>query len=223
MTRDEWQRLTPAAKSEHTGRFGPPPAGWEQSTIRQAPDPRLATSPPPAPQQVVVVVSKRRRIWPWVLLALVLIPVLVFAGCAALVGGAVKSVDDARKGGTVKLGETFTYQSGLALTVTPPTPFKEVNNFIVSRDEAAYEFTVTINNGTKDPVGASLITTNVTVNSAPAEQVFDGNSLPTQAIAVGQQLHETIRFKVKKETKGPLQVAVTDTFNEPVFFNGTLG
>ena len=230
VNQQQWRQMTPGQQAEHISRYGPPPAGW--TTIAQ---PRYDTGyntatarrgadvlPAPTPQ-VVVVERKRRRIWPWVLLALVLIPVLLFAACTALVGGAVKSVDDARKGGTVNIGQTFSYASGLALTVSAPEPFTESNPYIVSRDEAAYEVTVTIKNGTKDPVGAALITTNVTVNSTPAEQIFDGNSLPTQDIAVGQQLQEPIRFKVKKTTRGPLQVAVTDTFNEPVFFTGTLG
>lgn len=170
--------------------------------------------PPPAP--------RRRRIWPWVLLALVLVPVLFFAACAALVGGAVNSVDQARKGGTVKIGETFTYASGLALTVSTPKPYKSSNPYIVGSGESGYEVTVTIHNGTKDPVGATLITMNVTVANAPAERVFESVDLPTQDIAVGQDLQVPLRFKVKKGGTGPLQVSVTDTFNEPVFFTGSL-
>ena len=63
---------------------------------------------------------------------------------------------------------------------------------------------------------------NVTVNNAPAERVFADAALATQDIAPGQQLVIPLRFKVKKGTSGPLQIAVTDTFNEPVFFNGKL-
>jgi hypothetical protein len=79
---------------------------------------------------------------------------------------------------------------------------------------------VTIVNNTTDPVGAVLITTNVTVNNAPAQQVFDGVVRPTQNIAVGQQLNAPFVFQVRKGTMGSLQVAVTDTFNEPMFFTG---
>ena len=166
--------------------------------------------------------QKRRRIWPWVLLAFALVPVLFFVACTAFVGTAVNSVDQARKGGSVQIGDTFTYASGLAIAVSAPKPYKSSNPYIVGKSEAGYEATVTIRNGTKNPVGATLITMNVTVNSAPAERVFEGVDLPTQDIAVGQQLQVPLRFKVKKGTTGPLQVAVTDTSNEPVFFNGTL-
>jgi hypothetical protein len=208
VTPEQWTRLTPQQQASQIAQFGPPPAHWGATT----------TQPP----QQVVVVQKRRRIWPWVMLAFVLVPVLFFVACTAFVGTAVNSVDQARKGGTVKIGETFTYASGLALTVSAPKPYKSSNPYIVDKSEAGYEATVTIRNGTKNPVGASLITMNVTVNNAPAERVFEGVDLPTQDIAVGQQLQVPLRFKVKKGTTGPLQVAVTDTFNEPVFFNGTL-
>jgi hypothetical protein len=170
--------------------------------------------PPPPP--------KRRKVWPWVLLAVVLIPILGFVACTAMVGAGIKAVDDARKGGTVQIGETFTYASGLAITVAQPEPYDAGNEFIVGDNEAGYEATVTVVNGTKDPVGASLITINATVNNGPAQQIFTDNALPTQQIAPGQRLEIPFRFKVAEGTTGQLQIAVTDTFNEPVFFTGTL-
>ncbi len=208
MTPEQWTRLTPQQQAAHIAQYGPPPANWGAA--------------PTPPQQQVVVIQKRRRIWPWVLLALVLVPVLFFVACTAFVGTAVNSVDQARKGGTVKIGDTFTYASGLALSVSAPKPYKSSNPYIIDKGEAGYEVTVTIRNGTNKPVGATLVTMNVTVNNAPAERIYDGADLPTQDIAVGQQLQVPVRFKVKKGATGALQVAVTDTFNEPVFFNGAL-
>jgi hypothetical protein len=67
-----------------------------------------------------------------------------------------------------------------------------------------------------------LILSNATVNSAPATQVFDEGSFAVQDIAPGQTLQIPFRFKVPKGTTGPLQIAVTGTFNEPVFFTGQL-
>ena len=137
--------------------------------------------------------------------------------------GGVAAVDQARQGGTIAIGETFTDQSGLALSVSAPAPYDAGNEFIVGADEQAYEVSVTIVNGTDRPVGAVLVTTNATVNSTPATQVFDESFLPTQDIAPGQQLVVPFRFKVPAGTTGPLQIAVTDTFNEPVFFTGKIG
>jgi len=63
---------------------------------------------------------------------------------------------------------------------------------------------------------------NATVNSAPADQIFDGAALTTQNIAPGQQLKVPFRFTMPRSASGPLQIAVTDTFNEPVFFTGRI-
>lgn len=106
--------------------------------------------------------------------------------------------------------------------VAAPKPYDANNEFIVGPDERAYEATVVIANGTDSPVGATLITMNATVNGSPAQRVFDESAWPTQDIAVGQQLVVPFRFTVKEGTSGPLQIAVTDAFNEPVFFTGTL-
>lgn len=176
---------------------------------------------PPQQQPYGYQPQKKRKVWPWVLLAVVMVPILGFVGCMALVGAGAKAVDDAREGGTVKLGESFTYKSGLGLAVSTPEPVDVNNEFIVAAGEKAYEVTVTVTNGTKDAVGASLITMNATVGGAPAEAIYlDG--LPTQNIAPGQQLAIPFKFKVKKGQSGPVQVAVQDTFNEPVFFTGSL-
>lgn len=166
---------------------------------------------------------KRRRVWPWVLLTVVLVPIIVLVSCTALVGGAVKSIDDSRKGGTVKIGDTFTYKSGLALNVATPTPYDAKNQFTVGQGEVAYESIVTITNGTGKPVAATLITMNATLAGSPAQRVLDEATFPTQDIAPGQSLKVPFRFKTKAGQRGPLQIAVTDTFNEPVFFTATIG
>jgi hypothetical protein len=165
---------------------------------------------------------KRRRVWPWVLLVVVLIPVLTVVGCSALFVGGVSAVQSQREGGTVPIGQTFTYKSGLALTVSDVSSYKSSNQFIVTKNESAYQGTVTVVNGTKDPVGAALLTINVTAGSTPAERIFEDAPLPTQDIAPGQQLQVPFQFKVKKGTTGPLQISVTAALNEPVFFTGTL-
>ncbi|MCE0763489.1 hypothetical protein LWC35_11325 [Pseudonocardia kujensis] len=167
---------------------------------------------------------KKRKKWPWIIGALILIPILGFAGCTALVGGAVKAVDDARQGGTVNLGETYTYASGIALSASAPKPHNPKNQFIVAKNEQGWESTVTITNGSTKPIGASLVTMSATANGAPTQQYWgDGNGLPTQQIAPGQSLAVPFQFKTPKGTKGSLQIAVAAELNEPVFFNGLLG
>ena len=199
----------------------PPHDGYS----RQNGYPGQTWAPPPQAQaQRAPVAPRRRRVWPWVLLGAVMAPVLLFVACSAVLAGGVAAVDNARQGGTVAFGETFTYQSGLALSAAAPTPYDADNEFIVGPTEQAFESLVTITNGTGQPVNSTLITMNVTAAERPAERIFlDAGGFPTQDIAPGQALQVPLRFKVPDGTTGALQVAVTDTFNEPVFFNGQLG
>lgn len=173
------------------------------------------------PQQAPA--PKRRKVWPWVLLAVVLVPILGFVACTAMVGGAVKAVDDARQGGTVQIGQTFTYAGGIGLSTSPLTAYQPSTPYILQRGEVAYETTVTVTNGSKDPIGAVTVTKSATVNGAPADELFDGQSFATQDIAPGQQLAIPFRFTVKRGTAGPVQISVAAMFNEPVFFTGKLG
>jgi hypothetical protein len=207
----------PQGPYDRRQQYGPPPEAAQPpqwAPMGGAPQHYPGASAPEPP--------KRRRIWPWVVLAVVLVPILGFVACTAVLGAGISAVDNARKGGTVAIGETFTYASGLGISVSEPKPYDPGNEFIVSPVNDAYEVTVTITNNTQNPVGAALISTNATVAGAPAAQVFDENAWPTQDIAVGQSLAAPFRFLVKEGTTGTLQIAVTDSFNEPVFFTGSL-
>jgi len=98
----------------------------------------------------------RRRVWPWVLLAVIMIPFLGFAACTALVGGAVSSMDQARQCGTVAIGQSFTHKSGLTLSAAGPTPYQSDNEFIVSAREKGVRVGRDHLHGTDKPVGATL-------------------------------------------------------------------
>lgn len=50
--------------------------------------------PPPGPY---VPPQKKRKKWPWVLLALVVVFLVLVGGCIALIGGAAESIDDEAK------------------------------------------------------------------------------------------------------------------------------
>lgn len=182
------------------------------------PQQQAYAQPAPVAQQP----AKKRKKWPWIVGALVLIPILLMGGCMALLGGAVNAVDEARKGGTAEVGQTLTYASGLGISASTPTQWKPDNAFEVSNNEQAYESIVTITNGTGDPVGAALIMIDATVAGAPATEVYSQASFATQQIAPGQSLTIPFHFKVNKGTSGPLQIAVTDSFNEPMFFTGAI-
>lgn len=225
----------PAPQGSRAGvpqqRTGPYPTGRPDAAYRPDPGYRLDpgrrehTDRRPALRHPPIAPRKRRRTGRIVVivLAVLLTPLAFLFACSKLVGAAADKVDEARAGGTVNVGEMFSYQSGLALTASVPVQHDAKNQFIVAKDEVAFETTVKITNGTKDPAGTALITINVTADGKPAERIFDdGAQLVTQDIAPGRSLEFPVRFKVKKGTKGPLQIAITDTFNEPVFFNGQL-
>lgn len=103
-----------------------------------------------------------------------------------------------------------------------PALYRSDNEFTIGAGESGYEAAVTVTNGTKDPVAASLVQINATVNSAPDDQIFDGAVFNTQDVALGKKLIILFRLKVKKGTAGPLQIAVSGALNEPVFFTGRL-
>ena len=96
--------------------------GYQQPYQRPAPHyvgaPHGQQYPPPPPA------PKRRRIWPWVLLVIVLVPILVVVSCSALFVGGVTAVQDQRAGGTLPIGQTFTYRDGTALTVADVKAYK---------------------------------------------------------------------------------------------------
>ncbi len=151
-----------------------------------------------------------------------LVPVLVVVSCSALFVGGVNAVQDQRAGGTLPIGQTFTYKSGLAVGVSDVAPTKVSNTYIVDKTETAYQGVVTIVNGTNTSASTALVTINITVGSVAAERVFDDGLPPTQDLAPGQQAKMPFKFKVKKGTNGPLQISVSPSLDEPVFFTGLL-
>lgn len=199
----------PEAGGQHRGGY-PYPSGEYQQPAAQRYVPPL---PAPAP--------KRRRIWPWALLAIVLIPVLVVVSCSALFVSGVTAVQDQRAGGTLPIGQTFTYKDGTALRVADLKPYKSSNPYNIAKDEAGYQGTVTVVNGTKSPQNTVGVLINVAVGGTAAERVYDSVP-PTQDLAPGQTAKIPFMFKVKKGTAGALQVSVAAGFNEPVFFTGSL-
>ena len=155
------------------------------------------------------------------LLVIVLVPILVVVSCSALFVGGVTAVQDQRAGGTLPIGQTFTYRDGTALTVADVKAYKASNPYSVAKDEAAYQGTVTVVNGTRSPQNTVTVTINITVAGTAAERVYDALP-PTQDLAPGQTAKIPFAFKVKKGTTGPLQVSVSAGFNEPAFFTGSL-
>ncbi len=116
-------------------------------------------------------------------------------------------------------GQTYTYDSGVAITATHPVRH---NGDAVEAGHTGYESTVTIVNHGAQPVSAALIMMNATVANVPRaagarrRHGADPGHRPRSGTA------GAFRFQVRKGTTGAVQIAVQDTFNDPVFFTGTL-
>jgi len=183
---------------------------WEQRR-----EPVRSRRPAPAPRP--------RRRWPLVLAILVGLPLVLIGSCVALIGAGADRVQEERAGGTVALGEAFSYKSGLGLSVSVPVPHQVDNQFLLDPDtERAFAVTVKIVNGTDRPVAAALVTVNATVAGRPVQRLVDDTLIVSQDIAPGQSLEYPARFKAPKDLTGALQIAATGELNEPVFFTGRL-
>lgn len=78
---------------------------------------------PPLPPQ-------KKKKWPWILLAIVVVFIALFAGCTALVGGAINSVDEESKKEVVVTYEVTGDSEGAIITYT-------ANDSNLSQDTAA--------------------------------------------------------------------------------------
>ncbi|MCO1657325.1 hypothetical protein [Pseudonocardia humida] len=192
----------------------PPP--WDQQWDQQWDQPQRRARP-------IAPARRPRSRWPLVLAIVIGLPLVLVGSCIALIGAGAERVQEERAGGTVALGETFSYRSGLGLSVSVPVPHEVDNRFIVDPDaERAFAVTVKVFNGTDRPVAAALVTVNATVAGRPVQRLVDDTLFVSQDIAPGRSLEYPAHFKAPKDLAGALQIAATGEFNEPVFFTGQL-
>jgi hypothetical protein len=229
VTSDPWRTRPPAQPATQQG-WGDPNRYAQQQyhqPYQQLPQQRQPPRTPHPQHPLARAPHRKRRVWPYVVVgvaAVVIMPLVVLAACGAALKSAGDSIQATRAGGTVALGQTFTYGSGLALGVSVPVPHPVSNKYIVDpKTERAFAVNVKITNGTDRPVGAALVTVNATIAGKPVERIFDdGAQLVSQDVAPGQSLEFEARFKAPKTSTGDLQVAATGEFNEPVFFTGQI-
>ncbi|WP_336873509.1 MmpS family transport accessory protein [Rhodococcus qingshengii] len=123
-----------------------------------------------APQQP----PQKKKKWPWILLAIVVLFIALFAGCTALVGGAINSVDEESKKEVVVTYEVTGDSDGAIITYT-------ANDSNLSQDTAA-----TLP-WTKDVTVTGLIK----VATVTASNSYDGTgSITCKIIANGKVLTE---------------------------------
>lgn len=167
---------------------------------------------PVAPQR------RRRRRWPW-LLAVVVIAAAAVSGWVFLIAPARA---DQRSGNTAPMGSTFTFPSGLGVSVSDINPYTSTNPVVVPPGSTAYRGMLTVTNGTTGPVHTALMTVDVTTAAIRDDRIFENAPPPTQDIAPGQQLQIPFAFTIVKQASGPLRVTVTALRDQaPVVFTET--
>ena len=95
---------------------------------------------------------------------------------------------------TKKFGSTFTWDDGVALTVSKPKEFTS-GPYAAPASTKGYLFDVTVKNGSKEPVEAFAIMLQATSDDQQAEQIFDveaGIDAPSATLLPGR----TIKYKV---------------------------
>jgi hypothetical protein len=104
---------------------------------------------------------------------------------------------------TKPFGSTFTWDDGVAVTVSKPAPFKPSNPEVVKmQDPQSKSFVVvdvTLKNGSKEPIDAIMLRLKATTGSREAKQLFDtaaGVDLPTSKILPGADLKWKAAFGV---------------------------
>ncbi len=159
---------------------------------------------------------RRRRVWPW-LLAVV---VLIAAGVGAWLYWPTQTAQDQQVAGTVPIGSSFTYPSGLVVTVSDISPYTSTNPSIVSSGDAAFRGTVTLVNGSSAPINSAVMTIDVATGAHSDDRIFENALPPTKDIAPGQQLAVPFAYTVVKQATGQLQVTVTAVPDHPAVFVG---
>lgn len=97
-------------------------------------------------------------------------------------------------------GQTWTWDDGLAITVSAPTEYAATEYAAGTVDgQSNIAFTVTVTNGTDEDISALFMTVQVVSGGKEGSQIFDtegGSDIPTADILPGETLSWTQAFSV---------------------------
>lgn len=114
-------------------------------------------------------------------------------------GTAPEAGDATVSEGEIAYGETWTYEDGLAITVSKPMPFEPSETAAGAEDAEQYVmFTVRIDNGTGDSVEPGEFHATLQSGTTEAEQVFDSakglDGAPYSRLLDGRSIEFPIAF-----------------------------
>lgn len=160
-------------------------------------------------------------------LAIAALVVLPLAGCGATTGVAGSSTADAGatsapkaenadaeattdgSDGTVKFGKTFTWDDGLAVTVTAPKKFKPSEYAAMDPGKGTpVLMQVTIKNGSKKPFDAGVFTSTVQSNEEEASTIFDSSQKIEGAPSTKLLAGKTVKFKIAYKVLNPKDIVM---------------
>lgn len=123
--------------------------------------------------------------------------------------------------GVAQFGETYTWEDGIAVTISKPKPFKPSESAAGGENGEALKFTVRIVNGTDAKYDPSLFSATVQSGNKEAEQVFDSakeiNGAPSTSVLKGREVEFPIVFAVSDPKDIVMDVA-PDYEHETVTF-----
>ncbi|MFF5020530.1 hypothetical protein [Micrococcus luteus] len=128
--------------------------------------------------------------------------------------------------GGLKLGDTHTWSDGLAITVSEGEEYTPSEYAVGAEEEGTpMRFTVTLKNGTDEPVEAMMLSLQASSGSQTNEAIYDsqqGIEPPTVAVQPGKELTWDVAFMVIDPSDLVLDVSTMHDFTaEKVYFKAS--
>jgi hypothetical protein len=135
---------------------------------------------------------------------------------------AAAAAEEEAANSTATFGKTYTWEDGIAVTVSAPEPFKRSEYAAGGEDAAAYvAFTITVVNGTSAPFDVSMFTASAQSGNTEAESVFDTeNKLegsPSTKLLAGREAKFRMGFGVSDPADIVLEIAPSFEHNSVLF------
>lgn len=135
--------------------------------------------------------------------------------------------DDSRSAGsgTGKIGDTYTWDDGVSVTVSQPKAFKPTDSAAGNYDKSLKDFekyTVTIKNNSDEPVDPAQFRMTGNSGGKEAERMFDTgiSSLPTTKIQPGKSLTFNVGFAMADHKDASFDVSLDYDREEATFIQG---
>lgn len=133
-----------------------------------------------------------------------------------------ETVADDSAGANLTFGETFTYEDGLALTVSAPEPYTPGEYAFGAEQAANVLLTVTIVNGTTENFDPTLAYPSVSSAGVEGDDIIDSdaglNLAPQTAVPAGQTITWQVAFSVADAAQMVLEISPSPFDYESVVY-----